>query len=205
MGVSETGRVLLERGVSEDRTLGRLVGDDQERDLAWLEGSAPVAIAHGGRGLLFDVTPPGYSTGAAVYLKMTHDSAPVRLTAGWGLALSPDGKWAVVTRNLAKLPLTLTPTGAGGERSRPGREARTVVRGRKVAFRSWRPQIAHDLSARSPYGTEEGLEDLRCSRSVLQLPPFPRDTRRRVVDPVLLPIHVKPLLRGGREVKSGET
>ena len=116
--VSEQGRVLIERATSEQRAIGRLFGDGGEADVAFLEGSNPISIGGGGRGFLFDVGGPGYGS-SAVYLKASQGSPPVRLAAGWGMALSPDGKWAVTQRDLGKPPLILMPTGAGAERPLP--------------------------------------------------------------------------------------
>jgi eukaryotic-like serine/threonine-protein kinase len=119
MDVSSRGRILLERADVEIRIVGRLAGDEKEHDIEWLEGTLVTDISRDGRTLLLDESRPGYSVANSVYLRRAGGSSPVRLGAGWGQALSPDGRWVVTRPDLGRPPIILTPSGPGLPRSLP--------------------------------------------------------------------------------------
>lgn len=101
---------------------GALPGETGERSLAWLDQSIPGALSADGHMLLFGDRGDTAGTNAeAVYLRNTDGSAAVRLGEGLPLALSPDGKWALVLRGgrfAGHSPhLVLLPTGAGQEKA----------------------------------------------------------------------------------------
>jgi hypothetical protein len=68
------------------------------------------------------------------------DDTPVLLSLGWGRALSPDKRWAIITPTPPFNTLRLMPTGAGEQRDLPAGEfqAITSVRyfadGQRIAF-----------------------------------------------------------------------
>ena len=88
-------------------------GAGKERDLSWLDWSTPGDISSDGSTILFTESGEGGGPKYAVFLRRTDGSPAVRLSEGTGVALSPDGKWAVVRPNTPPAPLMLQPTGVG--------------------------------------------------------------------------------------------
>jgi Tol biopolymer transport system component len=116
------GRMLVERLSQSCEMAGALPGEAGERSLAWLDQSMPGALSADGHMLLFGDRGDTAGTSAeAAYLRNTDGSAAVRLGEGVPLALSPDGKWALVLRGgwpAGTSPhLVLLPTGAGQEKA----------------------------------------------------------------------------------------
>ena len=118
--ISRDGRVLVGRGIPRSRMIGFTAGFAKEQDLAWFDWSTSADISSDGKNLLF------YDWGAATggvpfaYLrKMDGSNEPFRLGQGKALALSPDGKWALVVREGSPPQLVLLPTGAGEPRLLP--------------------------------------------------------------------------------------
>jgi hypothetical protein len=91
-------------------------GETQERQLGWLDFSWLESLSKDGRTLLFTEARLGGGHSGAVYLRGTDGSPAVRLGEGAG-KLSPDGKWALVTRDYEHL--MLLPTGVGSPRALP--------------------------------------------------------------------------------------
>lgn len=118
MDVSADGRILLERGADANEPLGRLAGDSAERSLKWLDTTAPTDISQDGRSLLFNEFGPGMVS-SDVYIRRG-DSPPVRLGPGFGVALSPDGTWAVTKPDFGASRIDLVPTGPGTPKTLPG-------------------------------------------------------------------------------------
>ena len=114
--VARDGRVLLTRDVPRVGMVGLAGGNGKERDLSWMDWSAPKDLSADGKTLLF--TESGEAGGAnyAAYLRETDGSPAVRLGDGSALALSPDKK--LVVGGLPKPPVQffLLPTGAGEAR-----------------------------------------------------------------------------------------
>src|SRR5207244_5820335 len=87
----------------------------------WLDYSYPADMSADGKTLLFDEEGGGgaldYSKADgltyAVYLRKTYGSPAVLLGEGGAVALSPDGKWAIVQPQGSPTQLKLLPTGAG--------------------------------------------------------------------------------------------
>ena len=104
--------------------LGVFPGSPNERNLSWLVDSTAADLSADGRQLLFyeysnnpdDPDVEVFTT----YLRKTDGSDAKMLGEGKALALSPDEKWALVTRPSAEPELVLLPTAAGVPRKLPG-------------------------------------------------------------------------------------
>ena len=108
------------------RTLRREIlalvpGASQERNLSWLGDSTATDLSPDGRQLLFYEYKSPAMEGFATYLRKTDGSDPKLLGTGKALALSPDGKWALVVLASPEPHLALLPTGVGEPRPLPGR------------------------------------------------------------------------------------
>ena len=119
LDVDRDGNVLLTRGNDRAGMIGLGPGEAKERDLSWLDWSTPGDLSADGRTVLFAETGEGGGPKYAVYLRKTDNSPAIRLSEGIGLALSPDGKWALARPNVTPSPLVLLPTGVG--------EAKTIT------------------------------------------------------------------------------
>lgn len=128
--VAPDGRVLVAVRHGQPRIFGRAPGETKERDLSWLDWSIVADLSADGRMLLFDEGGLGGGSQYSTYLRALDGSLPVRLGAGHALALSPDGRWALVLDFQAS-QLVLLPTGAGQPRPLP---RGTVVQFHAAAF-----------------------------------------------------------------------
>jgi dipeptidyl aminopeptidase/acylaminoacyl peptidase len=110
--IAPDGRWLVTRDDIESTMRVKAAGAKTEVDLSWLEYTQPVRFTHDGSALLF--TEQGARSGInyATCIRRTDGSPMVRLGDGFGVDLSPDGKWAM---SIVSSPprLMLYPTGAG--------------------------------------------------------------------------------------------
>jgi len=113
LDVGKEGNVLLTRGIDRAGIVGLAPGETKERDLSWLDWSTPGDLSADGKTVLFSEAGEGGGPKYAVYLRKTDGSPAVRLGEGTGVALSPDGKWAVARPNTSPAPMYLLPTGVG--------------------------------------------------------------------------------------------
>jgi Tol biopolymer transport system component/predicted Ser/Thr protein kinase len=113
LDVDRDGNVLLTRGNDRAGMIGLAPGEAKERDLSWLDWTAPGDLSPDGRTVLFSETGEGGGPKYAVYMRKTDGSPAIRLSEGFGTGLSPDGKWAVARPNIASPPLFKLPTGVG--------------------------------------------------------------------------------------------
>ena len=113
LDVSRDGSVLLTRGNDRAGMIGLAPGETKERDLSWLDWSVPGSLSPDGKEILFQEAGEGGGPRYAVYIRNTDGSPAIRLGEGSGIALSPDGKWALARQNTNPAPLTLLPTGVG--------------------------------------------------------------------------------------------
>jgi Tol biopolymer transport system component len=112
--ISREGRMLITRDTPRTEMLALPPGESKERDLTWLDYSLPTSLSSDGGTVLFTEGGEGGGAGYSVYVRKTDGSPAVRLGEGFGQALSPDGKWAVVILHPTTDPqLALYPTGAG--------------------------------------------------------------------------------------------
>ena len=111
--VARDGRVLITRDVPRVGMVGASAENTKERDLSWLDWSAPKDLSVDGKKLLFTESGEAGLENYSTYLRGMDGSPAVRLGDGVSFALSPDGKW--VLSGLPKPPVqfNLLPTGAG--------------------------------------------------------------------------------------------
>jgi eukaryotic-like serine/threonine-protein kinase len=110
------GRALLERATLRSEMLFRRAGEPEDRDLSWLDFSAPEGIAPDGDTLLFYESGQGGGADYSTFLRKTDGSLPVRVGSGRALALSPDGRWVLSVSLRKPDSMDLTPTGPGENR-----------------------------------------------------------------------------------------
>jgi eukaryotic-like serine/threonine-protein kinase len=101
--------------------IGWLVpGAEREEEASWLDWSVPSDLSSDGKTLLFSEEREGGGVGGSVYVRRGPTEPAVRLGEGRGLAISPDGKWAlarsVETGGRAE-HLLLLPTGIGEQKA----------------------------------------------------------------------------------------
>ncbi|MCG3194807.1 MAG: Serine/threonine-protein kinase PknD [Thermoanaerobaculia bacterium] len=113
--VGRDGSVLLSHDLLRRSTFGRGPGDEQERDLSWLDYSNAKDLSADGKTLLFSEDGEGGGAAYAVYIRGTDGSPAIRLGEGKATSLSPDGKWALAIRTGSDgtHQLVALPAGAG--------------------------------------------------------------------------------------------
>ncbi|HYQ96160.1 MAG TPA: hypothetical protein VER38_04040, partial [Candidatus Eisenbacteria bacterium] len=126
--ISPAGDVLLTSDNASVGIRGRGHDENAERELTWLDWSIPAAISRDGHTLLFDEEGDGGGLHYTVCSRGMDGSTPVRLGEGQAEDLSPDGKWALVTRFWVSPPeLVLLPTGPGQPRTLPPAGMENIV------------------------------------------------------------------------------
>ncbi len=111
--IRRDGHVLLARDNWRRELTGLSAGENKERDLTWLDWSAPQDLSADGKTLLFDEEGEGGGAAYSVYLRKTDGSPAVRLGEGRALALSIDEKWVISSPLSAPAQLVLLPAKAG--------------------------------------------------------------------------------------------
>jgi Tol biopolymer transport system component len=115
--VGADGSVLLWQEGTRTGILGRAPGEAVDRDLSWLDWSTYPRLSDDGRTVLFTEEGDGGGPEYSVFVRPTDGGPAVRLGAGLGIALSPDGKWVLTVRlNPSPSQFILLPTGAGEAR-----------------------------------------------------------------------------------------
>jgi Tol biopolymer transport system component len=114
--VARDGRVLLTRDVPRVGMVGLAPGATKERDLSWLDWSAPRDLSADGSTLLFVESGEAGGNNYAAYLRKTDGTPAIRLGEGNAYALSPDLKWALGGLPRPPVQYYLLPTGAGEQR-----------------------------------------------------------------------------------------
>jgi eukaryotic-like serine/threonine-protein kinase len=113
LDVGRDGNVLLTRGNDRAGMIGLSPGETKEHDLSWLDWSVPNDLSADAKTVLFTESGEGGGPKYAVYLRKMDGSPAIRLSDGAGMALSPDGKWALARSTTTPAPLFLLPTGVG--------------------------------------------------------------------------------------------
>jgi hypothetical protein len=140
LDVFPDGRALLSSQIAKMGCSCLPPGDTQQRELAWLDGSAPEALSADGRTVLLAEMLRGGGTGAAIYLRKTDGSEAVRLGNGFPEDLSSDGKWVLATPPGNRQHWVIMPTGPGSSRTLPSGpivsrfEANFLPNGRQIVF-----------------------------------------------------------------------
>jgi eukaryotic-like serine/threonine-protein kinase len=116
--VSRDGRLLFAREDVRILTLGGFDGGKTEGIVSWLDESVAGDLSPDGSHVLLSEIGSGGGARGAVYFRPTGGGDAIRLGDGQGLALSPDGKWALATSN-DRPELLLYPTGVGQPRTLP--------------------------------------------------------------------------------------
>jgi len=137
--VARDGRVLLTRDVPRVGMVGLAPGATKERDLSWLDWSAPRDLSADGSTLLFVESGEAGGANYAAYLRKTDGAPAIRLGEGSAYALSPDLKWAVGGLPRPPVQYYLLPTGAGEQRPLTSdkinhAEARWFPDGKRIVF-----------------------------------------------------------------------
>jgi eukaryotic-like serine/threonine-protein kinase len=114
--IAPSGRMLLTRNSVRVGIICLAPGETRERDLSWLDWSLARDLSADGRTLLFTEAGEGGGASYGVYVRATDGSPAVRLGSGSGLALSPDGRWALSRLHLSPFGMVLLPTAAGEPR-----------------------------------------------------------------------------------------
>jgi serine/threonine protein kinase/Tol biopolymer transport system component len=114
--VAKDGRVLITRDVPRVGMVGMIAGAAKERDLSWLDWSAPKDLSVDGKQLLFTESGEAGGENYSTYIRGTDGSPAVRLGDGLSFALSPDEKWVLTGLPKPPVQFGLAPTGAGETR-----------------------------------------------------------------------------------------
>jgi serine/threonine protein kinase/Tol biopolymer transport system component len=117
--ISRDGRALI---AHDDRRRGMILdssGDGKERDLSQFDVSVLVDLSADGKTILFFEGGAAAGANYSIYIRQSDGSPAVRLGEGRGLALSPDGKWALASNPTTPMQLTLLPTKAGEAKQLP--------------------------------------------------------------------------------------
>ena len=98
MDVDSKGRVLATSGIMRSRMFGKVNNEAKERSLSWLDGSLPLDLSTDGKVMLFleGFGPAGAEVQTWLRRFDAADDTPVLLSLGWGRALSPDKRWAII-------------------------------------------------------------------------------------------------------------
>ncbi|MGC1687519.1 MAG: protein kinase, partial [Candidatus Acidiferrales bacterium] len=114
LDVARDGRVLLGQEDARLMMMAHTQGSAEDRDLSWLDWSAPNDISSDGQTLIFTEGGEGGGADYSVYMRKTDGSPAVRLGEGQGMSLSPDGQWVLAMHpHETPVQLYLLPTGAG--------------------------------------------------------------------------------------------
>ncbi|HTR02325.1 MAG TPA: hypothetical protein VMN82_03945, partial [Thermoanaerobaculia bacterium] len=178
--VARDGRILAISVTLSSSMAAVLAGEKSERNVSWLDYSAVDDVSADGRTILFDEWGEGGGRSGAYYLWRLNEPAAIRLGEGVGHALSPDGRWALMSPP-ARDELILQPTGSGQPRSLgrhnleistaafapDGTAVVTIAREPGHGWRLYRQGLAERESpqAFSEEGLEEGLDSDRLSVS----------------------------------------
>jgi len=166
--VAKDGRVLITRDVPRVGMVGVTAGSNKERDLSWLDWSAPKDLSVDGKKLLFTESGEAGGENYSSYLRSTDGSPAVRLGDGLSFALSPDERWALSGLPKPPVQFNLLPTGAGESKELTHDQinrmwARWFPDGKRVLFSGDEPGkgvrlYVQDMSGGPPKPiTEEGV------------------------------------------------
>jgi len=143
--IARDGRVLLVHELSWAGILARVPGEQEERELGWLDWSIGRKLSDDGKWLLFDESGAAPGDNSWVYLRRTDGAPPVLLGEGDYCDLSADGKWVAAAPNDSSGQINLMPTGAGEAR-------RLRLPGLRIYRVAWLPDQGHVVAQASDGG-----------------------------------------------------
>lgn len=112
--ISADGAVLVARESRRLEIAARLNGDSSERDISWLDLSRVQDISADGKLILFDESGEGARGNFTTYIRRSDGHGAVRLGAGRAMALSPDGKSALLLDGDDRSRFKIVPVSGGG-------------------------------------------------------------------------------------------
>jgi DNA-binding winged helix-turn-helix (wHTH) protein len=115
--IAADGRALIENADARWETYFRREGEDEARDLSWLDHSSAEGISADGKVVLLVESGDGGGLDYLSYLRRTDGSLPIRLGPGRAFGLSPDGKWVLIIPLRSPDHVEIVPTGPGESKS----------------------------------------------------------------------------------------
>jgi Tol biopolymer transport system component len=115
--ISPSGKILLSHEQMNVTMTGMAEGTPKEQDLSWFDYTTVEAISADGRVVLFDETGEGGGTHHAVYIRRANTRSATRVGEGYGMAISPDGKWVILKPDRDQTILNLLPLAPGQPRT----------------------------------------------------------------------------------------
>ena len=110
-------------------TFAFLPGQTEPKDMGWFDWTSDRGLSADGKSLLFDESGEGGGDKGSVYLRPTDGSAAVRLSEGTGVALSPDGTYALTRTGDEPQRFVIIPVKAGQPRQLPNDPFGVVIYG----------------------------------------------------------------------------
>ena len=119
--IAPDGTLLVAHQTPRRGIVGRVDGEEIDRDLSWFDWSFPMRLSKDGNTLLFE--EQGIANGGrnTFYLRDTRGGPAVRLDEGRGRDLSSDGQHVLALSNEKPERVMLVPTGVGDVREIPVR------------------------------------------------------------------------------------
>jgi serine/threonine protein kinase len=118
--IAHDGRILVAQENASVGFFALLPGETREKDLSGLEWSYQASLSEDAKTAVFTEQGAAGGAGYSVYMRKLDGSAAVRLGAGLALAISPDGKWVLVSQILTTPgTIVLLPTGVGQPKTFP--------------------------------------------------------------------------------------
>jgi eukaryotic-like serine/threonine-protein kinase len=115
--IAPDGRVLISQHNWRWLLMSLPSGETKERDLSWFDVTSIVDLSADGKLILFSEGGAAAEKKELAYIRKTDGSPAVQIGKGEALALSPDGKSAIMLqRSSSQTQLVLVPTGAGEAR-----------------------------------------------------------------------------------------
>ena len=111
--VSKSGEALVTDDKMRIRIAARRANDLLERDLSWHDWSLPRDLTDDGKTLLFEEAGLSGGSHFSAYVRKTDGSSTRKIGDGSALALSPDGKYALLRFHSPHSHLALVPVGEG--------------------------------------------------------------------------------------------
>ncbi len=109
----KTGKALVTDNKIRFHIAARRASENFERDLSWHDWTLPRDLTDDGETLLFEEAGISGGNYFSAYIKKTDGSSARKIGSGSPLALSPDGKYALVRINKLFNRLVLMPIGEG--------------------------------------------------------------------------------------------